>query len=260
MPSRLDEFVSEARSRVAAVQSAGQLRELERLAGAHRPRGFRKAIAERSKTGVAVIAELKKASPSKGLIRAEFDVMALAPELEAAGATALSVLTNEVHFQGSLENLKRASASVRIPCLRKDFIVDRLQVVEARAYGADAILLIVAALTDKELRDLRDEAERFGLDILCEVHERDELKRAGDLGFEMIGVNNRDLKSLHVDMENSLRFLEDFPPKALRVAESGIDSAATIGRLQTAGYDAFLIGEILMRAERPGTALRELLA
>lgn len=260
MPSRLDEFVSEARTRVAEVKSAGRARELENLATAHTPRGFRKALAKRSKTGVAVIAELKKASPSRGLIRAEFDVMALAPELEAAGASALSVLTNEAHFQGSLENLKRASASVSIPCLRKDFFVDRVQVAEARAYGADAILLIVAALTDKELRDLRDEADKFGLDVLCEVHERDELKRAGDIGFDLIGVNNRDLRSLHVDVENSLRFLEDFPPNALRVAESGIDSAATIQQLRSAGYDAFLIGETLMRAERPGTALRELLA
>lgn len=243
-----------------AARTAGRERELESLANRHKPRGFRKALVERAQTGAAVIAELKKASPSKGLIRADFDVAVLAPELESAGATALSVLTNEAHFQGSLENLKKASDAVKIPCLRKDFIVERMQVVEARAYGADAILLIVAALQDKELRDLHDEAKRFGLDVLCEVHERDELKRAVDLGFDTIGVNNRDLKSLHVDMENSLRFLEDFPPNALRVAESGVDSAATIQRLWTAGYNAFLIGETLMRAERPGEKLRELLA
>jgi indole-3-glycerol phosphate synthase len=149
---------------------------------------------------------------------------------------------------------------VNIPCLRKDFLVDPIQVVEARAYGADAILLIVAALRDQELRDLHDEARRFGLDVLCEVHERDELKRAADLGFDLIGVNNRDLATLHVDVENSLRFLEEFPAHAVKVAESGIENRATIERLRAAGYDAFLVGESLMKAPRPGVALQELLA
>jgi indole-3-glycerol phosphate synthase len=217
-------------------------------------------LAERAKSGPAIISELKKASPSKGLIRADFEAAGLARELEGAGATALSVLTNEAYFQGSLENLRKASATVNIPCLRKDFIVEKVQVLESRAYGADAILLIVAALKDKELRDLHDEAQRYGLDVLCEVHERDELKRAADLGFDLIGVNNRDLKSLHVDVENSLRFLEEFPQNALKVAESGIENRATMERLRAAGYEAFLIGESLMRAASPGAALRELLA
>jgi indole-3-glycerol phosphate synthase len=260
MSSRLEEFVSEARRSVAAASTAGRANELEKLAAQHRPRGFRRALAKRAQSGPAIISELKKASPSKGLIREDFDPEALARDLESAGAAALSVLTNEPYFQGSLQNLRKASAAVNIPCLRKEFFVEKIQIVEARANGADAILLIVAALKDKELRDLRDEATRFGLDVLCEVHERDELKRAADLGFDLIGVNNRDLKSLQVDVENSLRFLEDFPPNALKVAESGIENRATIERLRAAGYEAFLVGESLMRAESPGAALRELLA
>lgn len=260
MPTKLDEIIEVTRRNLAAVESAGRARELEKRAMAHKPRGFRKALAERAKTGTAIIAELKKASPSKGLLRAEFDATALATKLETAGAAALSVLTDVPHFQGSLENLERASAAVKIPCLRKDFIVDRVQVVEARAYGADAILLIVAALDDHELQALHLEARHLGLDVLCEVHERDELMRAANLGFDLIGVNNRDLRTLEVDLDNSLRFFENFPAEAVRVAESGIDSPVAIKRLQNAGYQAFLVGEKLMRADSPGAALRELLA
>jgi indole-3-glycerol phosphate synthase len=260
MTTTLDEILTVTRRNLASAKSATRLRELEKRAEAHRPRGFKKVLAERAQSGTAIIAELKKASPSKGLIRADFDPATLARELEAAGAAALSVLTEVPHFLGSLENLQQASEAVKIPCLRKDFIVDPIQVVEARAHGADAILLIVAALEDQELHHLHHEAKALGLDVLCEVHERDELKRAAYLGFDLIGVNNRDLKTLHVDMENSLRFPKDFPPNVFRVAESGIDGPATIKRLQTAGYKAFLIGECLMRADSPGAALRELLA
>jgi indole-3-glycerol phosphate synthase len=260
MSTKLDDILTVTRCNLASAKSAARVHELEKRASAHRPRGFRRALAERAKIGPAIIAELKKASPSKGLIRTDFDPAALARELEDAGASVLSVLTDAPHFQGSLENLERASAAVKIPCLRKDFIVDPVQIVEARAHGADAILLIVAALHDQELRDLHKEAQHLGLDVLCEVHERDELRRAANLGFDLIGVNNRDLRTLDVDVDNSLRFLEDFPPNAVRVAESGIDGRETIHRLRDAGYQAFLIGETLMRAESPGAALRELLA
>jgi indole-3-glycerol phosphate synthase len=260
MSTKLDEILTVTRRNLTAAKSAGRVRELERRASEHRPRGFKKALAERAKTGSAIIAELKKASPSKGLIRESFDPISLAKELEAAGAAALSVLTDVPHFQGSLENLEKASAAVEIPCLRKDFIVDPVQIVEARAFGADAILLIVAALEDQELRDLRGEARNLGLDVLCEVHERDELKRAANLGFDLIGVNNRDLRTLEVDVENAFRFREEFPPNAVRVAESGIENRETIARLREAGYHAFLVGERLMRAELPGAALRELLS
>jgi indole-3-glycerol phosphate synthase len=260
MPTKLDEILTVTRRNLASAHTEGRVRELEKRAMAHRPRGFKRALAERAKTGPAVIAELKKASPSKGLIREKFEPVALAVELESAGATALSVLTDTPHFQGSLENLERASAAVNIPCLRKDFIVDPVQIVEARAHGADAILLIVAALNDHQLRDLHCEASNLGLDVLCEVHERDELKRAANLGFDLIGVNNRDLRTLKVDIENSLRFLEDFPANTIRVAESGIETRDAIQRYREAGYHAFLVGESLMRAESPGEALRELLA
>ena len=259
MSATLQAILSDTRRDLAARTSAARTKELEKRAAEHSPRGFRTTLWERSRFGPAVIAELKKASPSKGLIRADFDVVGLAKELEAAGATALSVLTDAPHFQGSLENLERASQTVKIPCLRKDFMVDPAQVVEARAYGADAILLIVAALSDRDLRNLHDEAKRFGLDALCEVHDRDELKRAADLGFDLIGVNNRNLKTFHVDLANAFRFAEEFPPNALRVAESGIHSREDIDRLRAAGYSAFLIGESLMRAQAPGTALKELI-
>jgi indole-3-glycerol phosphate synthase len=171
----------------------------------------------------------------------------------------LSVLTDSEHFQGSLQNLEAASGEVRIPCLRKDFIVHPSQVVESRAHGADAILLIVAALSDSELRDLKAEAEAEKLDVLCEVHDEAELRRALAIGFDLIGVNNRDLKTFDVRLETALRLVSLIPAGIVRVAESGIASAADIHRLRDAGYHAFLIGESLMRAQHPGEKLKEFL-
>jgi indole-3-glycerol phosphate synthase len=208
---------------------------------------------------IAVIAELKKASPSKGLIRAEFHPVELARELEMAGAVALSVLTDEEFFQGSLGNLCAASAAVKIPCLRKDFIVDEFQILEARANSADAILLIVAALTEQALVALARSARAQGLDVLCEVHDEDELQRALDAGCDLIGVNSRDLRTFQVDLDTAVRMAEKFPANVVRVAESGIHSSQDVARLREAGYHAFLVGESLMRAERPGEALRELM-
>jgi indole-3-glycerol phosphate synthase len=192
------------------------------------------------------------------LIRAEFDVAELAAELEAGGAAALSVLTDAEYFQGSLENLRLASGACGLPCLRKDFIVDEFQILEARAFGGDAILLIVAGLADAELRLLGGAATGMGLDVLCEVHDEDELKRALDAGFETVGVNNRNLKTFVVDLETSVRLGGLMPAGVLRVAESGIESMANVARLRAAGFGAFLIGEQLMRAERPGVELRGL--
>ena len=206
-----------------------------------------------------MIAELKRASPSKGLIRADFSPPALAKELEAAGAAALSVLTDSEYFQGSLQNLEHASQAVAIPCLRKDFIVHPSQMVEARAHGADAVLLIVAALSDAELRSLKSAAESQKLDVLCEVHDEPELRRALDLGFDLIGVNNRDLKTFDVDLKTALTIGPMIPESIVRVAESGINSASEIKRLRDAGYQAFLIGEALMKAPRPGERLKEFL-
>jgi indole-3-glycerol phosphate synthase len=256
----LERIIKSVRRRMEEAKSVADLRELERRAEVHVPRGFRQALQEKSRDGIAVIAELKKASPSKGLIRAEFDPVALARELEAAGATALSVLTDAEFFQGSLENLRKASAAVKLPCLRKDFIVDEFQILEARANCADAVLLIVAALTQEQLMAFSRCARGRGLDVLCEVHDEEELQRALDAGCELVGVNSRDLRTFQVDLHTALRLGEEFPSDVVRVAESGIRTGEDVKRLREAGYDAFLIGESLMRAERPGDALRDLVA
>jgi len=260
MPAFLDEIVAATRRKVAETKRHTDLRALERQAGQHIPRGFRRALAEKSKDGVAVIAELKKASPSKGLIRADFHPAELASELADAGAAALSVLTDEDFFQGSLRNLRDASAAVKIPCLRKDFIIDEFQLPEARANCADAVLLIVAVLLPQELKSLAQGAGERGLDVLCEVHDEEELQRAVDADCDLIGVNTRNLRTFKVDLETALRLAEKFPANVLRVAESGIKSGSDVARLRGAGYHAFLIGESLMRTESPGDALRALVA
>jgi indole-3-glycerol phosphate synthase len=256
----LAEIVAATRRRVAECRSTANLRELEKRAAAHVPRGFRKALESAGRAGIAIIAELKKASPSRGLIRSDFDPAILARELENAGAAALSVLTDEEFFQGSLSNLRTASENTRLPCLRKDFIVDEFQLMEARANCADAVLLIVAALEDSELKALTAKAAGYKLDVLCEVHDATELQWALDAGCKIIGVNNRDLKTFKVDLGTALRLAEEIPSDSLAVAESGIESGADIARLRAGGYGAFLIGETLMKAARPGEALRGLIA
>jgi indole-3-glycerol phosphate synthase len=259
MAAVLDKIVAATTARVAEAKRDADLRELERLAESHAPRGFRRALQTKSGDGVAVIAELKKASPSKGLIRAEFRPAELARELESGGAAALSVLTDEEFFQGSLKNLREASAAVSLPCLRKDFIVDEFQLLEARANQADAVLLIVAALSQDELAAFASGARKRGLDVLCEVHDEEELSRALDAGCDLVGVNSRDLKTFKVDLGVAFRLVEKIPADVVRVAESGIQSLADIARLRMAGYQAFLIGESLMRAEFPGHELTRLL-
>jgi indole-3-glycerol phosphate synthase len=259
MAAFLDRMVASARARVARAKRSADLRALELQAEQHVPRGFRRALVEKSRDGMAVIAELKRASPSKGLIRADFRPAELARELEAAGAAALSVLTDEEFFQGSLRILGEASAAVRIPCLRKDFVVDGFQLVEARANAADAVLLIVAALSSEELGRLAARARQHGLDVLCEVHDADELARALDAGCDLIGVNARDLRTFKVDLETAFALAGEFPAGVVRVAESGIHSPEDVARLRAAGYHALLVGESLMRANRPGETLRELM-
>lgn len=259
MAAILERIVAATRARVAESRRGADLRDLEQAAERHVPRGFRQALVAKSRDGVAVIAELKKASPSKGLIRAEFHPGELARELEAAGAAALSVLTDEEFFQGSLRNLREASAAGVIPCLRKDFIIDQFQLLEARANSADAVLLIVAALNAEELNLLAAGARRRGLDVLCEVHDGEELQRALDAGCDLIGVNTRDLRTFKVDLETAFALAEKFPAGVVKVAESGIHSAEDVARLRSAGYDAFLVGESLMRAVSPGDALRDLM-
>jgi indole-3-glycerol phosphate synthase len=254
--TRLDQIVAATRRRVAESKSRTNLRDLEKTAEAHALRGFRRSLQQHP--GIAVIAELKKASPSKGLIRESFDVKALAQELEAAGAAALSVLTDEEFFQGSLENLWIASSATKLPCLRKDFMVEEFQVLEARANRADAILLIVAALSPHELTTLAQRAKEQQLDVLCEVHDEEELKRALDAGCDLIGVNSRNLKTFEVDLATAFRLADLMPKNVVTVAESGIRSAEDIAKLRAAGYQAFLIGESLMGAKSPGEALRAL--
>ena len=259
MPTTLDQLVAAARRSVASNKPLANRAELARRAAAHAPRGFAAALRRVSAKGPAVIAELKRASPSRGAIRGSFHVAGLASQLADAGAAALSVLTEEQHFQGSIAYLREASAAADLPCLRKDFMVDEFQLLESRASNADAVLLIVAALTDTELRRLHAVAREFGLDVLVEVHDENELGRALDLGCDIIGVNNRDLRTFQVDLNTALRLGKNIPPGVLKVAESGIGSGADISRLRDAGYEAFLVGESLMRAEFPGEALKELI-
>jgi indole-3-glycerol phosphate synthase len=208
---------------------------------------------------INVIAELKKASPSAGLLREQFDPASLARALEAAGAAALSVLTEENSFQGALSHLRDARAATTLPVLRKDFIVEPWQVWEARAANADTFLLIVATLAPAALVSLLELGRELGMEPLVEVHTREELDAALAAGARMIGVNNRNLHTLEVSVETSLELIESIPGDCIAVSESGLRSAEDLARLRRAGFDAFLIGERLMREADPGAALRRLL-
>lgn len=275
--SPLDEILAYTRAVVGVRKAQTDLNFLERAAVAHTPRGFVRALREKSAHGAAVIAEIKQASPSKGLIRANVatDVTELARGLAEAGAAALSVLTEEKFFLGSLKNLQAASAATAIPCLRKDFMLDEFQILEARANCADAVLLIAAALDDREIQRLAVAARGCDLDVLVEVHTAEEMDRALALDLDFahtaVGVNSRDLHTFSVSLAQTSALAEGFlaAPRIARVqlenrpvlvAESGISSAADITALRERGFGAFLIGESLMRAASPGRALEELLA
>ena len=242
--------VSEARRRVAP----DALRE--RAARAAAPRGFRRALLG---PGPRVIAELKRRSPSRGEIRRDFDPVAIARAYEKGGAAALSVLTDEHFFGGSLAVLEAVRAATRLPLLRKDFVIDAYQLDEARAAGADAVLLIVAALAPADLARLFEHARGLGLDVLVEVHDEAELDAAKALGADLIGINNRDLRSFVTDLAVTERLAPRVPQGALVVAESGIHGPEDVARLARAGASAFLVGESLMREADPGLALRRLL-
>jgi indole-3-glycerol phosphate synthase len=220
------------------------------------PRDFVGALSRTG--GINIISELKKASPSRGVIRQEYAPAALAASLEEAGAAALSVLTEEDFFSGSLADLKEASRVTRIPILRKDFIVDPWQVWETRAAGADSFLLIAAILDDSSLRELLDLGRSLKMEALVEVHSREELTRALAAGARIVGVNNRDLRDFQVHVETSLELAEAIPDDRIAVSESGLRSHHDLVRLQLAGFDAFLIGEQVMQSADPGAALREL--
>jgi indole-3-glycerol phosphate synthase len=262
--TQLDAILATTRTAVAAAKERVPVSQLERPAALHTPRGWAAALRRIAVEKPAVIAEIKKASPSRGLIQPDFDVSRIARQYLAGGAAALSVLTDEPYFQGSLRNLEIASETVSLPCLRKDFTVDEYQIVEARAHSADAILLIAAALTDSELKHFAQTAHSLSLDVLVEVHTAEELDRVlqslAENGADAIGVNNRNLKTFAVRLETSLDLISHIPTSAIRVAESGISTPDDIARLRTAGFDAFLIGESLMRQPDPGAALAKLLA
>ena len=260
MESKLTKILASTARDLEERKAATSARVLEEAAAAHQPRGFARALRQKAAAGPAVIAELKKASPSRGLIRADFEPAALAAGLARGGAAALLVLTEERFFQGSLRNLELASQASGLPCLRKDFIVDEFQLLEARAHGADAILLIAAALSDVDLRQLASQAHALELDVLCEVHTASELDRVLDLDCDMVGVNNRDLKTFTVGLEVSLDLASKLPAGAVHVSESGIETAEDMHRLRAVGFHAFLIGESLMRQANPEKALENLLS
>ncbi|HSP97473.1 MAG TPA: indole-3-glycerol phosphate synthase TrpC [Candidatus Dormibacteraeota bacterium] len=254
----LDDIIAARCADLVTAQRDTPLAALCRRPGWALPRrGFAATLRARRP---AVIAEVKKASPSKGVIRADFDPVAIARRYAACGAAAISVLTEERYFQGSPAHLEAIRAAVDVPLLRKDFIVDSYQVAEARAWGADAILLIVAALDDATLRALHAAAVELGLDVLVEAHTGEEVDRAVAAGATLIGINNRDLRTFVTTLETAERLYPRLPAGTLAVAESGIETAADVARLRRAGYDVFLVGESLMRQPDPGAALQALLA
>jgi indole-3-glycerol phosphate synthase len=224
-------------------------------------RGFAAALeAGRPEGGLALIAEVKKASPSKGLIRPDFEPAAIAAAYWAGGATCLSVLTDGPSFQGSEEHLRAARAAAALPCLRKDFLLDPWQVAESRAVGADAVLVILAMVDDSLARDLMAEASRLTLDVLVETHDEQEVERAVALGAKLVGINNRDLRTFVTDLEVTERLVPLLPPNCCIVTESGIGSAADAARMASAGASAMLVGESLMRHADVAAATRALLA
>ncbi|MFO0983824.1 MAG: indole-3-glycerol-phosphate synthase [Planctomycetota bacterium] len=250
----LDEILASTRRRVAALRARGQAAPRPRYA----PRPFLARLQEHQ-GGLAVIAEIKRASPSCGPIRPDLDVAALAQSYERGGAAALSVLTEPEFFHGQPADLDRARAATRLPLLRKDFIIDELQLDEALHHGADAVLLVASALGERDLQRLTSAARDRGLEVLHEVHDVAEIDRVRALAPAAIGVNNRDLKTMQVDAERVMRLTAQLPRTALWVAESGFGDGREIARASQAGYAAFLIGQRLLTRPDPGTALATML-
>jgi indole-3-glycerol phosphate synthase len=261
VPTVLEKILARKAEEVAARRASVSFSELETLAAAaDAPRGFAKAlIAQAKRKQPAVIAEIKKASPSKGVIREHFEPAEIARSYEAGGATCLSVLTDIDFFQGADEYLKQARAATTLPVIRKDFMIDPYQIVEARALGADCILLIVSALDDVKMAELASVAKSVGLDVLVEVHDGDELERAlKTLDTPLVGVNNRNLHTFEVSLETTLDLLPRIPRDRLVVTESGIFHRADVELMEISDVYSFLVGEAFMRAEKPGVELQRL--
>jgi indole-3-glycerol phosphate synthase len=256
--SVLDEICARKREHIVERKQKLSLHDLKNnVQTADATHGFIRAI--RTVPHPAIIAEVKKASPSVGVIRADFDAVQIAKTYEQNGAACLSVLTDEPYFQGRDEYLTAIRKSVSIPLLRKDFMLDEYQIYESRALGADCILLIMAALSDEEAADLYRLSYNLGMDVLVEVHDEEELIRALKFKPQMIGINNRNLKTLKVDVQTSFTLSQKIPAGILKIAESGISEASTIADLRKAGFDGFLIGESLMKQADIGLALKKLL-
>ena len=258
--SILSEIIAKKRERVISAQEAIPFAQVRRETQEFRRGAKTHALHSALRAeGINIIAEFKRRSPSKGIIRAGANLQDIVRSYEAGGAVALSVLTEEDYFDGSLDDLRAAKSAVKLPVLRKDFVFEEYQVYESAAAGADAILLIVAALDDQTLARLRRVAEdELEIDALVEVHTSEEMKRARAAGATLIGVNNRDLRTFTVSLETSLSLASEAPSEALLVSESGLNSAADLARLRDAGYHGFLIGETLMRAGDPADMLRRL--
>lgn len=258
MSNVLDEICAKKREHIAQQQQLVSSSMLEALAkDAYRPRGFVDAL--RGADGVALIAEVKKASPSKGVIREDFDPVAIATAYEEAGASCISVLTDAPYFQGEDGHLTAVREAVRLPVLRKDFMLDPYQIIESRAIGADCVLLIMAALSDAQAAELEDAAIALGMDVLVEVHDEGELARALKLKSKLLGINNRNLKTLEVSLENGVRLAQQVPDGYLLVCESGIATHVDVVQMQAHGFGAFLVGESLMRQGDIGSATRALI-
>ncbi|MEM6301767.1 MAG: indole-3-glycerol phosphate synthase TrpC [Pseudomonadota bacterium] len=260
VPDTLVRILTRKREEVDERRARKTISALEDdILNAPAPRGFAKAISDRLGAGLpAVIAEVKKASPSKGVIREHFVPTEIAASYERGGATCLSVLTDEDFFLGSDEYLRQARAACSLPVLRKDFVIDPYQVAEARALGADAVLLIVAALSDQQLHELCDIAASYHLDVLVEVHDQEELERALPLSPPLLGINNRNLRDFTTSLSTTLDLLDQVPTEKHVVTESAIHTREDVHRMRFAGVNAFLVGEAFMRANEPGVALAEL--
>ncbi len=260
MTDILDTICAHKKHHIAARKALLPLAEIKALAALQAPpKGFIKHLKEKNASGLALITEIKKASPSKGVIREDFNPLEIARTYKENGAACLSVLTDEPFFQGHDDFLKDIKSASLLPLLRKDFMLDPYQIFESRALGADCILLIMSALSDPLARQLYDFSKMLGMDVLVEVHNTEELERALAFSPEMIGVNNRNLKTLTVDIQTSFDLVKHMPDHILKISESGLSEHETLLELKNAGYSAFLVGESLMRQADIGAGLRNLL-